>query len=79
LTLSVWESRDLLADFVWKTVHKKFYDRRAEWYDAQDGPRLVMWWVKAGHRPDFFEAMEKYRQFSKYGATDAAFGWDHID
>lgn len=31
-TLSLWESVDCLEHFVWNTVHKQFYDRKAEWY-----------------------------------------------
>lgn len=78
-TLSVWESRDHLGNFVWKTVHKKFYDRRDEWYGPQGGPRLVMWWVPIGHRPDLQEAMQRYNKFDQLGATDEAFNWAYID
>mgnify|MGYP003467492056 FL=1 len=74
-TLSVWESADALERFVWTTVHKHFYDRRAEWYAPTDVLRLVMWWVPVGHRPTVGEAMERFRHLEAHGDGDLAFGW----
>ncbi|MEX0284820.1 MAG: DUF3291 domain-containing protein [Paracoccaceae bacterium] len=74
-TLSVWEDLASLEHFVWNTVHKKFYDRRDEWYGEGQGLRLVMWWVPAGHKPTIVEAMERYHHLEAHGDTDFAFGW----
>ncbi|MEJ6392261.1 DUF3291 domain-containing protein [Gymnodinialimonas sp. 2305UL16-5] len=77
-TLSVWESLTALEHFVWRTVHKRFYDRRAEWYDPADQPtRLVMWWVDADHRPTIAEAAARLAKLTRDGDTDDAFGWDY--
>lgn len=75
-TLSVWASLADLEHFVWHTVHKRFYDRRAEWYDLTDSLRFVMWWVPEGHRPGMAEAMARFRHMEAHGASDYAFGWD---
>ncbi len=76
-TLSVWEDLASLEAFVWNTIHKRFYDRRGEWYgEGQSGPRLVMWWVPAGHRPTIGEAMERYNHMADHGPSPYAFGWD---
>lgn len=78
-TLSVWEDGESLKHFVWNTVHKKFYDRRAEWYDPEAQPtRLVMWWVSEGHRPTIAEAAERLKRFTQLGNTVDAFGWDGL-
>ncbi|MEO0829474.1 MAG: DUF3291 domain-containing protein, partial [Pseudomonadota bacterium] len=45
--LSVWESLATLETFVWDTVHKQFYDRKAEWLDVMGEMHFVMWWVPA--------------------------------
>jgi len=77
-TLSVWDSVAALEDFTWRTVHKKFYDRRGEWYDpAEQGLRLVMWWVPEGHRPTIAEAAAKRALCPAEGDSDSAFGWDY--
>ncbi len=41
VNLSVWESVEALERFVWQTVHKRFYGRRAEWFEHFDGPHLT--------------------------------------
>jgi hypothetical protein len=77
-TLSVWEDVASLERFVWTTVHKQFYDRRAEWYAPTDALRLVMWWVPTGHRPGIAEAMDRFRHLEAQGPSDHAFGWSHL-
>ena len=78
-TLSVWESVAALEHFVWNTVHRAFYARKAEWYDLVETPRLVMWWVPAGHRPCVAEGMEQFRSLERDGNSDHAFGWSHLE
>lgn len=77
-TLSVWEDAATLEHFVWNTVHKQFYDRKAEWYGAFESLRLVMWWVPAGHRPSVTEAMSRFRHLQEHGETEHAFGWSFL-
>ena len=77
-TLSVWQDAASLEHFVWNTVHKRFYDRRAEWYAPTDAVRLVMWWVPEGHRPDIAEAAARLAQLDQNGPGPEAFGWDFL-
>ncbi len=77
-TLSVWEDVASLEHFVWNTVHKRFYDRKAEWYDMGANLRFCMWWVPVGHRPAMAEAMARFRHLEQHGPGDHAFGWDHL-
>ena len=49
--LTVWENAESFENFVWNTVHKQFYNRKAEWFEEMDTNYLVMWWVEEGHRP----------------------------
>ena len=77
-TLSVWETAASLEHFVWNTVHKRFYDRKDEWYDAVDSLRLAMWWVPTGHRPTIDEAVTRLHHLQCHGDTDFAFGWAHL-
>jgi Domain of unknown function (DUF3291) len=51
INLSVWENVEALEHFVYQTIHKRFYGRRADWFEHFDGPYFVMWWVPAGNRP----------------------------
>lgn len=77
-TLSVWRSVDALEHFVWNTVHRQFYCRKAEWYDAAGNGNLVLWWVPAGTRPTAAEGMMRWRHRETEGDSDQAFGWKYL-
>jgi hypothetical protein len=32
VNMSVWETVEYLEQYVWNTVHKRFYNRKAEWF-----------------------------------------------
>lgn len=76
--LTVWESVEALERFVWGTVHRQFYERRAEWFEVLGRMHLVMWWVPEGHRPTLEEALARLRRLEALGESDEAFGWRHL-
>jgi len=76
--LSVWTDVTSLEKFVFKTVHKRFYDRRAEWFELMEKMHFVMWPIPAGHEPGLEEAWQKLELLNRNGSTDQAFGWDHV-
>ena len=76
--LTVWQDAESLETFVWKTVHKQFYDRRAEWFEVLKDQYFVMWWVPAGHRPSLHEALSRLEERRRIGDSDRAFGWDWL-
>lgn len=76
--LSVWTDVSSLENFVFKTVHKRFYDRRADWFEVMDQMHFVMWPVAYGHEPTLEEAWDRLDHFNKNGSTDRAFGWEHV-
>ncbi len=76
VNLSVWQSVDALERFVWQTVHKRFYGRRAEWFEHFDGPSFVLWWVPTGHRPDVAEAVARLEHLKQHGPGEHAFDWE---
>jgi hypothetical protein len=73
--LTVWESVETLENFVWNTVHRQFYERRAEWFEVLGEQHFVMWWVEAGHRPTLDEALVRLEHRKTHGDSDEAFGW----
>ncbi|MEM6489888.1 MAG: DUF3291 domain-containing protein [Pseudomonadota bacterium] len=76
--LTVWTGIEALETFVWQTVHRQFYARRAAWFQAMGEPHFVMWWVAEGHRPDLAEAMDRLAYLRAHGDSDRAFGWAHL-
>jgi hypothetical protein len=78
VNLSVWESPKALEDYVFKTVHARFYKQRGDWFVKMDTPHMVFWWVEEGHRPTLDEAHERLMHYTKNGPSDHAFGWAEV-
>ena len=76
--LTVWESVEALEHFVWNTVHRQFYERRADWFEVLGDQHFVMWPVPAGHRPSQAEALARLDHLRAHGDSDHAFGWAHL-
>lgn len=76
--LTVWEDVQSLEKFVWGTVHRQFYERRAEWFEVLGEMHFVMWWVKPGHQPTLAEALERLEHRRVQGDSDHAFGWEYL-
>ena len=75
MNLSVWESLAVLEHFVWNTLHKKIWVRRAEWFAPLGRAAMVLWRVAPGHRPSVDEAEDRLRRLRAEGAGEAAFDW----
>jgi hypothetical protein len=76
--LTVWTDVASLEAFVWNTVHRQFYARRAEWFQVLGAQHFVMWWVAAGHRPTLDEGLARLEHMKTHGASEHAFGWDWL-
>ncbi len=79
VNLSVWEAAEDLEHFVFNTIHKRIYDRRAAWFPPMEKAHFVMWWIPAGHIPTVDEAFEKLEKLRADGPTDDAFGWERLE
>ncbi len=79
VNMSVWESAAELEVFVWKTVHQRFYNRKAEWFEKPGTPHFVMWQVEEGHIPTLAEAKARLEHLEAHGNTDYAFDWAHLE
>lgn len=76
--ISVWQDAATLEKFVWGTLHKQFYERRAEWFEVLGSMHFVMWWVPQGHTPSLEEALARLDHLRDNGDSDHAFGWSWL-
>ena len=76
--LSVWKNVESLDQYVWGTVHRQFYERRAQWFDVFESTHFAMWWIPQGHIPTKQEALARVRHLDENGPSDFAFGWDWL-
>ena len=78
VNMSVWETPQQLEQFVWNTVHKRVYAKRAKWFSTPERANFVMWWVPAWHLPTVDEALERLTDLQENGASGRAFGWESL-
>ncbi|WP_224813546.1 DUF3291 domain-containing protein [Hasllibacter sp. MH4015] len=77
-TVSVWWSVAQFERFVWDTLHRQFYQKRAEWFDILDRMHFAMWWVAPDTQPSLGDAFARLDHLNTHGNSDHAFGWDHL-
>src|SRR2546423_14682125 len=59
VNMSVWESMEALADYVYRSDHVAVMRRRREWAQRMAEAYLVLWWIPAGQVPTVEEAKER--------------------
>jgi len=78
VNLSVWSSVEALEKFVWNTVHSRFYNAKAAWFEKMTKPHFVMWSIGAGHTPSLDEARDRLEHLTRHGDSEQAFGWSYL-
>jgi hypothetical protein len=73
VNLSVWETKEALWDFVYRSGHLDAMRRRREWFERHVAADLVLWWVPAGHVPGVDEALERLADLQGNGPSPRAF------
>jgi hypothetical protein len=71
--MSVWESREALSEFVFRSDHREVMTGRRKWFERMDQDYLVLWWVAAGHIPEVDEAKARLSLLQKEGPSPEAF------
>ena len=66
VNMSVWESIEDLAAFVYRSGHVDVMRRRREWFEPMK-PYMVLWWVPAGQLPTVEEAKERLAHLRDHG------------
>jgi hypothetical protein len=73
MTLSLWCDLESVAAFAYHGAHREALSRREDWFDGGTWPSYAAWWVKADHRPDWSEAVERVDHLHDHGPTSVAF------
>lgn len=76
--LSVWETAESLHHFVWNTVHRRFYAKKAAWFETLTDTHVALWWIPVGHRPTLEEGRERLAHLAAHGPSEHAFGWESL-
>ena len=73
VNMSVWESLEALAGFVFGGFHAEVMRRRRDWFARLSDPYTVAWWVTAGVRPTVADAEDRLAAVRDHGPTPCAF------
>jgi hypothetical protein len=76
INMSVWESIEALAEFVYRSGHVAVMRRRREWFERMR-VYLALWWVPEGHTPTVAEAQERLEHIEAHGPSPHAFTFKH--
>lgn len=72
--MSVWETRDALKHFMYKSGHASYLRRRTEWFQRPDGLINVLWWIPVGETPTLDDAVRRLRHLEAHGPGQEGFG-----
>ncbi len=73
INMSVWESVEALAAFVYGDAHREVLRRRREWFERLTDLYAAAWWMPRGHIPTIVEAEDRLRHLRRHGPTPYAF------
>ncbi|THV22512.1 DUF3291 domain-containing protein [Peteryoungia ipomoeae] len=72
-SLSLWRDIESLMAFAYTGVHANALKYARRWNVVQDWPPLVMFWVAAGHRPDWQEGVARFEMLVDQGCGPQCF------
>jgi hypothetical protein len=73
MNMSVWESVEALASFVYSRDHRQVMRRRRQWFEQMREAYTALWWIPVGATPTVAEAEAKVRYLRAHGPTPLAF------
>ena len=73
VNMSVWESVEALAAFVYTGAHRPVLRRRRTWFEPISQAYTALWWIRRGTTPAIAEAEGKVRYLRAHGPTPHAF------
>jgi hypothetical protein len=71
--MSVWESKEALREFVYKSEHASILRQRGDWFVPMDRPVFALWWQPAGTIPSIDESRHSLDRLQQAGPTEDAF------
>jgi hypothetical protein len=73
VNMSVWESVEALAAYVYSDTHRQVLRRRRQWFERMADAYAALWWIPRGHTPATDEAEERVLHLREAGPTPYAF------
>jgi hypothetical protein len=73
VNMSVWDSVEALAEYVYSETHRAVLRRRREWFEKMTEAHLALWWIPRGTVPTVADAEARVLHLREHGPTAHAF------
>ncbi len=73
VNMSVWESAEALAAFVYSAMHRAVLRQRRQWFERMTEAYTALWWIPRGTVPSTQDAEDRVRLLRAHGPTQQAF------
>ena len=73
INMSVWQDIATLEDYTYRTIHKRVFGKRSDWFERIEGPSMALWWIKKGTLPTPAEGRNKLEELAANGPASSAF------
>jgi hypothetical protein len=73
VNMSVWDSVEDLAAFVYSGSHRPVLRRRRDWFEHMAEAYAALWWIRASSVPTTADAEERVRYLRAHGPSPRAF------
>jgi len=73
--LSLWVDLESPMAAAYFGIHGEALSHGREWFRKPQWPPYVLWWVDAGHRPTWQEAVVRHQRLHDHGPSPAAFNF----
>jgi hypothetical protein len=78
VNMSVWTTPEALYEFAYKTVHRRFVQRRKEWFKLFGAQYVALWWVEEGRSPAIGDGQRRLAHLERFGPTAWAFNFRRL-
>ena len=78
VNMSVWQTPEALYEFVYRTMHRRFVQRRKEWFQLFGAQYMALWWVEEAHAPTVNEGQRRLAHLERFGPTPYAFSFKSL-
>ncbi len=77
VNMSVWDSLEHLADFVYRSAHTEFLRGKRAWFERMADAHAALWWIAAGTEPSVEEGAARLEMLRSRGPSTDAFTFGH--
>jgi hypothetical protein len=75
VNMSVWTSVETLEEFAYRTMHRRFLQRRKEWFELFGAVYVALWWVEEGCYPSIADGRRRLAHLERFGPTAYSFSF----